>query len=264
MALLQVKVYSQQLRTSTDVQVILPTPRSSEAVGENAFKYYDRDNPCPVLYLFHGTHGDSGDWMRYSMVEAYARDYNVAVVMPEVANSVFRDMPRGGPKYYAYLTEELPKMMSWMFPISQKREDTFIAGLSMGGNGAFKIGMSKPEMFGYVACLSSGFGEIFERVGNDPESPWSMAFELNESVKGTADDQDWLSSQLIEKQIDYPKLYLCCGTEDFLYEENCRFRKHLDNIGFKYDYHEQPGIHNWIFWNDEIQRVLEWLPIKKK
>jgi len=264
MALLHVKTYSKMLRTKTDIQVILPTPRTTETGGEGAFRYYDSSNPCPVLYLLHGTFGDSGDWMRFSMIEAYAQEYNLAVVMPEAANSIYRDMPRGGPRYYSYLTEELPEMIRWMFPVSEKREETFVAGLSMGGNGAFKIGMSKQEMFGYVACLSGGFGEIFERVNADPESPWSMAFERGESIEGTADDLNWLSSQLIDKKIDYPKLYMCCGTEDFLYEENCKFRKHLDSIGFKYDYHEQPGIHDWIFWNDEIKRVLEWLPVKKK
>ena len=57
---------------------------------------------------------------------------------------------------------------------------------------------------------------------------------------------------------------MCCGTEDFLYEANCELRAHLDSIGFRYTYHEQPGIHNWDFWDDEIKRILEWLPVLKR
>ena len=71
-------------------------------------------------------------------------------------------------------------------------------------------------------------------------------------------------SQLVEKKIDYPKFYMCCGTEDFVYPSNTQFKEHLDRIGFRYDYHEQPGVHNWDFWDDEIQRILEWLPLQHR
>ena len=277
MAFVQVKTFSKALRKKTDIQVILPTPLASEimsgamasqfersSVGESAgLDYYSESLRCPVLYLLHGTYGDDGDWMRFSRIESYAQNYNIAVVMPDAENSCYRNMARGGPSYYTYFTEELPTMMKWMFPISSRREDTFIAGLSMGGAGAYKIGMSKPEMFSYVASLSGGFGSQTEKPMAE-DSVWSMAYRPNEKVTGTIDDPFWLSSQLVEKKIDYPRFYLCCGTEDFLYQSNVDFRQHLDRIGFKYDYHEQPGVHNWDFWDDEIKRILEWLPIERR
>ena len=263
MAYLQMKTYSETLRTKTEVNVILPTPLTSLTKETVSFPYYDRSNNIPVLYLFHGTFGEAADWMRFSMIETFAQDYNIAVVMPSVGNSCFRDMPRGGPKYYTYVTEELPKIINWTFPVSTKREDTFIAGLSMGGSGAFKVGMSRPDQYGYVASLSGGFGEIYKRLEADSESPWSLAFEPGVDTRGTRDDFYWLASQVVSKA-DCPRFYMCCGTEDFVYPANCEFRKHLDSIGFKYDYHETPGDHNWMYWNDEIQRVFEWLPIKKR
>jgi len=265
MAFIQLKTYAKTLKTKTNVQVILPTPLASETMfGETRFRYYDKSRLCPVLYLLHGTFGDEGDWTRFSMIETYAQAYNVAIVMPQAANSCYRDMPRGGPQYYTYITQELPEMIRWMFPVSDRREDTFIAGLSMGGSGAFKIGMSKPAQYGYVASLSGGFSELTEKIKNDSGSAWALAFKPDEKLNGTIDDPFWLASKLIENKVDYPKFYMCCGTEDFLYPANCQFRDHLDKIGLRYDYHEQHGVHDWIFWNDEIQRVFEWLPIEKR
>ena len=265
MAFVQVKTFSEALRTKTDIQVILPTPLTGDVLQgpESRFPYYSRDVAVPVLYLLHGTYGDDGDWMRFSRIESYAQEYNLAVVMPCGGNSWYNNMPSGGPAYYDYITRELPRMISWMFPVSGKREDSFIAGLSMGGSGAFKLAMTKPEQYSHVAVLSGGFSNLDDRIAKE-NSVWSLAFEPGKSSKGTDNDPYFVTEEIIRKNIRYPELYICCGTSDFLYEENCEFRKHLDKIGFKYQYHEQPGIHDFNFWDDEIKRILAWLPIKKR
>ena len=265
MAFLQIKTFSETLKTKTDIQVILPTPLTGDLlVGtEKRFPYYSGDIPVPVLYLLHGTYGDEGDWMRFSRIESYAQEYNLAVVMPDAANSWYKNMPNGGPAYYDYITQELPKMVNWMFPVSDKREDTFIAGLSMGGSGAFKFAMTQPQQYSHAAVLSGGFDSMDERIAKG-NTPWSLAFEPGISTKGTDNDPYYLADKIIKDKINYPALYICCGTEDFLYEENCEFRKHLDILGFKYQYHEQTGSHDFNFWDDEIKRVLAWLPIKKR
>ena len=261
MASIQIKFYSPSLQTKTNVNVLLPTPESTLQGYQETFADCAKTGLFPVLYLLHGTSGDEGDWTRFSRIEDYARKYNLAVVMPNCENSCYRNTP-AGKAYYTYVTEELPQMMKWMFPVSDKREDTYIAGLSMGAAGAFKLGMSKPERYGYVACLSGGF-TINEMVKKTP-NPWAWAYEPDEVLEGTRDDAFWLSSQLVENKVDYPALYLCCGTEDFLYEKNCQLKKHLEDIGFRFTYHEQPGVHDWNFWDDEIRRILNWLPVKKK
>jgi len=265
MALVQVKTFSEALRTKTDIQVILPTPLTGDVLQglEGRYPYYSREIPVPVLYLLHGTYGDSGDWMRFSRIESYAQEYNLAVVMPSGGNSWYNNMPSGGPAYYDYISKELPQMIGWMFPVSNKREDTFIAGLSMGGSGAFKLAMTKPEQYSHAAVLSGGFGNLDERMARG-DTVWSSAFESGKSTKGTGNDPYYLAEEIIRKKTKYPELYICCGTGDFLYQENCEFRKHLDKLGFRYQYHEQQGIHDFNFWDDEIKRVLAWLPIKKR
>ncbi|MCI8455233.1 MAG: esterase family protein [Lachnospiraceae bacterium] len=262
MALIQMKFYSPSLQTKTNLNLLVPTPESTLTGTQETFADCRKMGPLPVLYLLHGTSGDEGDWLRFSRIEDYARKYRLLVAMPSCENSCYRDTP-AGKAYYTYVTKELPQFLGWLLPVSEKREDTYIAGLSMGGSGAFMLGMSRPSQYGYVACLSGGFN-LPEKVEAEPKNRWSWAFGPDETLIGTRDDAFWLSSRLVEEKADYPELYLCCGTEDFLYEKNCELKRHLDAIGFRHVYHEQPGAHDWNFWDDEIRRVLQWLPVKKK
>lgn len=260
MAILQYKISSQALATKTNVNVILPTPSPFEMEQRPDERFYTEGKKYQVLYLYHGTHGDSWDWLRFSRIESYAQKYRLAIVMPEVQNSSFHNIP-GSYRYYDYVSRELPEIINWTFPISRRRENTFVAGLSMGGSGAFKVGMANPTRFGAVASLSGGF-MLTERIEHDRKCLHAAAYGPDEMLTGTIEDPFWLSAQLMEKRVDYPKLYLCCGTEDGLcYESNRAFRKHLDRIGMHYTYHEQPGGHDWDFWDSEILRVLQWLPL---
>ncbi|MCL1831193.1 MAG: alpha/beta hydrolase-fold protein, partial [Oscillospiraceae bacterium] len=227
MAHISMKTFSRTLHTKADIEVILPTPLTSEMMGAAmggeapSLDYYSDELRIPVLYLYHGTFGDDNDWMRFSRIESYAQQYNIAIVMPGAENSCFRNMPRGGPQYYDYMTTELPQIINWTFPVSRRREDTFVAGLSMGAFGAFYIGMSKPETFSHVACLSGAYAGF---TGYGPNSFWALAFSPDEKTEDTDEDCYYLSEKLKTNDVQHPNLYICCGTEDFLYEENQRFR----------------------------------------
>lgn len=259
MAFLQLKTYSEALRTKTSIQVILPTP----LVGDPTQAYYDSDKKVPCLYLLHGTYGDEGDYTRFSRIESYAQEYHVAVVMMEAENSCYRDMPRGGPAFYTYITEELPKMMEWMFPISNKREDRFLCGLSMGGTGAFKLAFTRPDVFGSVACMSANF-DGWQEKADAGNSVWSLAFEPGAKLAGTDEDMYHVLDQAIASGKKLPDLYVCIGRQDFLYQSNVKFEKYLNSKCIPHVYHEQPGIHNWDFWDDELRRILAWLPIQRR
>lgn len=262
MATMTIKFYSPSLQTKTNIQVIVPTPESTLFGHQETLQECAKTGPFPVLYLLHGTTGDESDWVRFSRIEDYARKYQLIIVMPNCENSSYRNTP-AGKAYYTYVTEELRTMINWMFPVNPDRDHTFIAGLSMGGSGAFMLGMSRPDIYSHLASLSGGFGGLKD-MRLKPGGFWAWAFDPNEDLENGIDNPVWLSNKLINEKIDYPNFYMCCGTEDFLYEANCELRAHLDSIGFRYTYHEQPGIHNWDFWDDEIKRILEWLPVLKR
>jgi S-formylglutathione hydrolase FrmB len=80
-------------------------------------------------------------------------------------------------------------------------------------------------------------------------------------VEGTDADLFALSAALARNAAPHPELYLACGTEDALLGESRAFRQHLDALGLPCAYEESPGAHEWTYWDAQIQRVLDWLPV---
>lgn len=265
MAQIRLKIYSAALKTRTNVNVFLP----SLLPDQNGFTkrvhdfdtFYETHGEFPVLYLLHGTYGDEGDWARFTRIEDYARNHNLAVVMPYGENSCYRDT-KSGKDYETYITKELPKVIQWMFPVSKRREDTFIGGLSMGGTGAVRIGMAHPEIFGYTIGLSAGI-DFTRQILNEEFTLWTHAFEGTEFGEGSEDDLYALAQKAVNAP-EKTKLYLGVGTEDFLYGDNCKFHEYLKSIGYEHVFSTGKGIHNFDFWDPEIRKVIEtWLPLEK-
>ncbi len=219
-----------------------------------------------MLWLLHGRTDDHTIWMRRTSIERYVAELGLAVVMPNVHLSWYQDMP-AGPRYFTYLSEELPRLCRDFFPLSDKREDNFIAGLSMGGYGAFLHALRHPENFAAAASLS-GVLDLPGRIsasaaeGNPPSADIRAAFPNPKAIAGTDADLYSLIDRALQNGTGLPALYACCGTEDFLYEGNQRFRQYAEVSGLPLTYEEGPGTHEWKFWDAWIQRVLDWLPLK--
>jgi S-formylglutathione hydrolase FrmB len=239
--------------------VILPQNTSNQ-IG---MKGVAKQKKHPVLYLLHGMSDDHTIWLRRTSIERYVSGMGLAVVMPAVHRSYYADMACG-PKYWTFVSEELPRIVQSFFPISDKRQDTFAAGLSMGGFGAFKLALSHPERFAAAASLSGALdtAALYDRWGAPKSKERDAIF--GKKIKNTDNDLVYLSEKLAKSDKPRPKLFQCCGTEDFLYGDNLKFRDHIEELGtFKLHYEEGPGSHEWGFWDANIQKVLSWLPLKK-
>lgn len=252
MALLHVQFHSQELNIAVSVDVILPQERCLK--GRKA----------PVLYLLHGLSDDHSIWQRRTSIERYADALQLAVVMPAVNRSFYSDTAYGA-KYWTFVSDELPRVMQGFFPLSNKRADTFVAGLSMGGYGAFKLALSLPDRYAAAASLSGvlDLANVAER-GAQEDQAWrrekeSIFGSLN-VVRGSENDLLNLADKVAQRKRQ-TKLFQCCGTEDSLYEDNTVFRKHAKKRGLDLHYEEGPGGHEWVYWDANIQRVLAWLPL---
>ena len=246
MALFHISMRSDSLGMSTNLYVILPSDTSS--VPEDGY---------PVLYLLHGLSDDHTKWLRATRIEEYALRYNLCVVMPEVQCSFYTNM-KNGLFYDDYITKDLPAFIEKTFPVTKKREKTFIAGLSMGGFGAVKTGLREHQKFAACAGLSA-VTHPFEQLENADEGRMRLARSIlgDDSKLAERDDPYTLASlQTLLPESDRTRLYLAIGTEDFLYDDNRRFRAHLDRLGLSYVYEEGPGSHNWDFWDEYIQHAL--------
>lgn len=252
MAFMQCSFFSESLGTGAHVNVIVPQ------------KYPAAKNPVyPVLYLLHGLSDDHTIWMRRTSIERYVEGMNLIVVMPGAERSFYADMEFGY-KYWTYISEELPEIMKSFFPISDKREDTFAAGLSMGGYGAMKLALNHPERYAAAASLSSAVDPIdCMDLAILPESEINTIYGSKENVKGSINDLFSLSQKVAASKGPKPALFQSCGTEDILYQANLKLRDHLRKLSFDYTYEEEHGEHNWEYWDRNIQKIIKWLPLKK-
>lgn len=254
MALIQCQFFSETLGLNTSMHVILP----QQTTGQIGMAGSSESGKHPTLYLLHGLSDDDSIWVRRTSIERYVASLGWAVVMPNVHKSFYTDMAHGD-RYWTFLSEELPAAARSFFPLSDRREDNFVAGLSMGGYGAFKWALRQPERFAAAASLSGAL-DIDERRRKETNQAIGRALDLafgDRQAKGTADDLLRLLEELAKSGAPKPALYQCCGTEDFLYEDNQPFRQACERIDYPhYVYEEDPGEHTWAYWDEHIQRAL--------
>ncbi|MCY0879379.1 MAG: alpha/beta hydrolase family protein [Firmicutes bacterium] len=259
MAWIQCHFYSDVLQLSTSMTVILPQQTRTQIGMSNRLKTMRHK----TLWLLHGLSDDDTIWMRRTSLERYVAPLGIAVVMPQVHQSFYTDM-RYGNRYWTFLTEELPDIARSFFPLSDAREDNFVAGLSMGGYGAFKWALRHPEMFCAAASLS-GVLDLAQRIkSRRPDDPAGRLFPLifgTEDIAGSEDDLLALVKRVATSDGPKPLLFQACGTEDALFQENLTFRATCETVHYPLTSDFGPGQHDWAYWDQEIQKVLAWLPL---
>ena len=247
MAHLVVDYYADALGVQTRMHVLLP---QRLAAGK-----------AKTLYLLHGMTDDEGTWMRRTSIDRYAEEHGLAVVMPDGGLGWYTDMYRGL-AWFKFISGELPALCRRFFPIlSDKREDTYIGGNSMGGYGALKCALRAPQTFSRVISLSGALDAADTAINNTVPATrryWEDVFGPAEDVSGSENDLFAAATALTDPALR-PRIYMWCGTEDFLYGQNTRMRDHLRALGYDLTYEESPGDHQWQYWDKKIAGALDWL-----
>ncbi len=223
-----------------------------------------------VVYLLHGIGGNHEKWVNHSMLPFYAKNGNTIFIMPEVARSFYTDMKYGF-SYFTYITEELPQICKSIFQISAKREDTAIAGVSMGGYGALKAAFSKPEQYGKCAAFSSGC--LFLKKALEEQKKYGLNEEfvkrygkqlyvdfqaiLGEDLQWKPEHELLELAKICKNKKQTPKIYMACGTEDSFYNENTFFYKKLNELSFDVTYEYWQGNHDFLFFDKALKRAME-------
>ena len=220
----------------------------------------------PTLYLLHGFSGNRNDWLLRSDIETWAGKHRIAVIMPDGANRFYLDNEETGEQYGTFVGKELVDVTRRMFPLSRERKDTVIGGMSMGGYGAIRNGLLYTETFGAIIALSSAL--ILKEVaamtpeggGNfmAPYGYYRHTFGELSSLIGSDKDPDYLT-KLRLREGKPTRLFLACGTEDFLYERNVEFHNELTQMGYPHTWWAQAGAHDFTLWNQAMPAALEWL-----
>ena len=238
MARINIKFESKVLGKETGINVVVP-----EKTYESAYK---------CLYLLHGLGDDESTWLERSGIEKYAEKYGIMVVMPCAEQSFYANMKKGY-DYYDYIALELPEFIERTFNVSTKREDKFIAGLSMGGYGALKIGLRECGKFAAIGSMSP-CGDIAKLEGFDG----FLTNVFGDDLVVPPEDDILCLAKKQENDPLKPRIYLAIGLQDFLYENDKPVRKLFEESSYDYTYRESAGYHNWEFWDDEIQHALSY------
>lgn len=264
MAYIQMSVLSQSLMRTVPVNVILPADKmvfpGRPQRGEKPYK---------TLYLLHGVLGSHIDWVNGTNIQRWAEERDLAVVMPAGENMFYLDQEAAHNYYGQFVGKELVELTRKMFPLSHRREDTYIAGLSMGGFGALRNGLKYHETFGCIAGLSVAdvIDGLEERTDDVPffiESRSYAESAFGDLAKVAESDKNprWIAAKLAEEKAELPKIYIACGLSDSLLPNNRKLKECLKGLGFDVTYEEAPGAHEWDFWNRFIEKVLDWLPLE--
>ncbi|MCA1343725.1 alpha/beta hydrolase [Lactiplantibacillus pentosus] len=247
--------YSNILRQPAQVQVILPEPLN--AAGQVQSAYMSGDQSLPTIWLLHGLGGDATSWIRRTAIELLATQYRVAVVMPETGRGFYTNMAHG-PRYWDYLTRELPTRMRYIFPLSARPADNYLLGNSMGGYGALRYALTYPQQFAAVAALSPVTDlKKFHVEQADIMPDFDLAFSP-EQLQNTAVDLQYL----LQHSNDWGTLrvLMTTGDQDILNAMDEAFRPQLAAV-FKerFEWHSQAGHHDWQLWNQQLPYAIHWL-----
>jgi S-formylglutathione hydrolase FrmB len=248
MALLRIDHVPETVKVNLPLNIIIPDPGKMGSVPVAGRK---------VLYLLHGLSDDGSAWQRYTAIETIAGLYGLVVVMPSVGRSFYTDQPNGQ-GYFTYLTDELPRYLKQVFGLSPRREDTLIAGNSMGGYGAFKAAFLHPDLYSAAASLSGVLSLAFiHSYPNDPRRPeFEFLFGDVEKLAGSEHDPAAWLERAAARPSNLPRLYMACGRQDDLYPLNIQFHSACQALGIPVEDHEEDGFHDWFFWNTHIQHFL--------
>ena len=237
-----IDLYSDATELRTQLTVLLPDMPAPE-------------HGFPVLYLLHGKGGDHTDWTRLGTLEIDMQTRApLCIVMPACQHSFYRDMVYGL-DYYQYLAKELPEKVARMLPISTRREDTFIAGRSMGGYGAMLLALNQPERFACAASISGAL-DVYQMIRTHEWREWKWIFGEDEQYLNSTGD---LVHMLGQVKGEKPRLFACCGLEDGLTSQNHVFVEKARELGYDLTFVDGHGGHDWNYGNARMREALDWM-----
>ena len=271
----RMEFHAQSIMQHANFAYCLPYDTEMEEVKDPSC--YERETKS--LILLHGLTGTDTDWLFGGLAQMLSYQYNLAIFMPTTGNSFYLDKGYEGGNFCTYVGEELPDFINKVFGFCEKRENTFIGGLSMGGYGSIHTAFTYPDRFSGIIALSSALvikavasdhrfaikDDAAEDQENDPVRdvlPNGMLLDIYgdpDKLIGSDKDPEAQYLKLKKEGKDIPELYFAVGTEDALLEANRDFDRFLAKEGADYRYEEGPGKHDWFFWNEYVERGIRYM-----
>ena len=234
---------SKALGRAVDINIAVPSPVYPEILGYGEKAHFVPQAKYPVLYLLGGIGNDCNSVFDYTRAQLYAEEYNVAIVAISGENKFYAD--RGEEKFSEFLEEELPLLVSGYFPVSNRAEDTYIAGLSMGGYGAMLHFLKRPDRYRAVGCFSGAIDK----------------FDFAETEEGKDYNVYNLLDMRLNEGVKLGGIYVACGGQDFIKECSLKLKDYLQSKDIEFTWDETPEYgHEWRFWDEQLEKFIKWMP----
>lgn len=258
MAVRRVNYFSGCLMRNAEYMVALPARFNDVKEGEPI-----DGSGLKILVMLHGFCEMNVDYLRNTNIEELADKYNLCVILPSGENSFYLDHEATGRKYGTYVGHEILTNAREQFNLTNKREDTFIGGSSMGGYGAIHTGLQFHEMYGGFFGMSSAL--VMDMVASREAAPahgmanqayYDLVFGPSDEFLNSPNDPRVLVRDMVSKGIPMPNIYLTCGYSDFLLEFSRKFVDFLKEQGVEHTYVEAEGAHDFAFWGAQLEPAI--------
>lgn len=249
MALISVKYNSAALNRNVRFEMYIPNDRPPEMPRR-----------MKTLFLLHGYTGEAEIWIPQRLADKYG----FAVVAPNGENAFWLDGLSTGHKFCTFVGSELVDYVRRTFGLAMCPDETYIMGLSMGGFGALHTAFAYPENFGKTAAMSSAL-IVHQIAGMKPgEDNGTANYDYYHECFGDLDhveesdsNPEVLVKRLKDSGAALPEIFMSCGTEDFLLENNREMHRFLESIEIPHTYLESPGTHDMVFWNEYAEKFID-------
>jgi putative tributyrin esterase len=219
---------------------------------------YEKNGRVRVLYLLHGLYGDYRNWDSYTGLQNYAGNLRLLIVMPDADDAWYTNsatVPLD--RFEDYIVKDLISEIDEKYKTIRAAKGRAIAGLSMGGYGAVKLGLKYPQLFAFVGSLSGALNAAQNLDIQRPEFRPKLREVFGDEGSRTRGENDIFQLLSTPHQTPRPYFYLACGTNDFLLETNRALAEQLSSRNINYEYHETPGGHTWAYWDRALLLLLE-------
>lgn len=248
MAWISAAFQSKTLKMPVEAEILVPQP---------GYKTLTQCGNYKVIILLHGANNDRAEWLLKSQIFDLVKELPIVVFMPSGKNSFYVNTANGY-HYMDYITKEIPEFIKKHFRVSRDKKDWLIAGESMGGYGAAVCGLNHRSQFGNIGIMSGALDVlgVMEQGKNMPSFRFELLFG-NDTEKLAQSSLNVMRYCHEVPEKERPRIFLCCGKQDWLYDMTERFRYEIAN---EYDvtYTEGDGRHDFAYWNERLKEMIPW------
>ncbi len=210
----------------------------------------------PIVTLLHGVYGSSNSWSGGAGAHLTAqRMIASGIITPMIiampSDGLWGDgsayLPHNNYNFEKWIVSDVIDAIKLHIPQAKKSTINFLAGLSMGGFGALRLGAKYPEIYKSFSGLSA--------ITSLEQMSMFVEEDIVNYKQETSTNEDVFQT-IVAKKEKIGSFRFDCGTSDILIDYNRKLHQQLEGAGITHSYHENEGAHEWSYWERHLSDTL--------